>query len=212
LQFLSCLPFRRNYARQPTLLVTLSNELCVSQAYGVVWKAVDRKTRETVALKKIFDAFQNATDAQARIWTSLRPWSTTRSDFAHRTAWRCTEDVCLLAGVQRMAHSSTLLLPPNHLTTENIQRGYVPTGLEPARQHHQVSSPLLPRVAAHLCFTSRMARKIRHLPQGQPGQHNNQQQPQCSSFCCGSQVLHLSELPLIFTHPTQVVERSQGRE
>ncbi|KAG2432282.1 hypothetical protein HYH02_013005, partial [Chlamydomonas schloesseri] len=33
-------------------------------AYGVVWKAVDRKTREVVALKKIFDAFQNATDAQ----------------------------------------------------------------------------------------------------------------------------------------------------
>ena len=38
------------------------------QAYGIVWKAVDKKTRETVALKKIFDAFQNATDAQAR-WT-----------------------------------------------------------------------------------------------------------------------------------------------
>ncbi|KAG1674149.1 hypothetical protein FOA52_015780 [Chlamydomonas sp. UWO 241] len=33
-------------------------------AYGVVWKAIDRKTREVVALKKIFDAFQNATDAQ----------------------------------------------------------------------------------------------------------------------------------------------------
>jgi mitogen-activated protein kinase 15 len=33
-------------------------------AYGIVWKAVDKKTRETVALKKIFDAFQNATDAQ----------------------------------------------------------------------------------------------------------------------------------------------------
>jgi mitogen-activated protein kinase 15 len=29
-----------------------------------VWKAIDKKTRETVALKKIFDAFQNATDAQ----------------------------------------------------------------------------------------------------------------------------------------------------
>jgi len=33
-------------------------------AYGVVWKAVDKKTRAVVALKKIFDAFQNATDAQ----------------------------------------------------------------------------------------------------------------------------------------------------
>ncbi|MEW5317576.1 MAG: hypothetical protein WDW38_008862 [Sanguina aurantia] len=33
-------------------------------AYGVVWKAIDRKTKEVIALKKIFDAFQNATDAQ----------------------------------------------------------------------------------------------------------------------------------------------------
>ncbi|KAL6070901.1 Mitogen-activated protein kinase [Balamuthia mandrillaris] len=33
-------------------------------AYGIVWKATKKKTRQTVALKKIFDAFQNATDAQ----------------------------------------------------------------------------------------------------------------------------------------------------
>eukprot|EP00741_Cyanophora_paradoxa_P007993 tig00001234_g7732.t1 len=33
-------------------------------AYGIVWKAIDKKTRQIVALKKIFDAFQNATDAQ----------------------------------------------------------------------------------------------------------------------------------------------------
>ncbi|GAX77098.1 hypothetical protein CEUSTIGMA_g4544.t1 [Chlamydomonas eustigma] len=32
-------------------------------AYGVVWKAVDSR-KQIVALKKIFDAFQNATDAQ----------------------------------------------------------------------------------------------------------------------------------------------------
>lgn len=41
------------------------------QAYGVVWKAVDKKTRDTVALKKIFDAFQNATDAQVRVLPRL---------------------------------------------------------------------------------------------------------------------------------------------
>jgi len=33
-------------------------------AYGIVWRALDKKTRDVVALKKIFDAFQNATDAQ----------------------------------------------------------------------------------------------------------------------------------------------------
>ena len=33
-------------------------------AYGVVWKAVDKLTHQTVALKKIFGAFRNSTDAQ----------------------------------------------------------------------------------------------------------------------------------------------------
>jgi len=33
-------------------------------AYGIVWKAIDRKYKQVVALKKVFDAFHNATDAQ----------------------------------------------------------------------------------------------------------------------------------------------------
>ena len=33
-------------------------------AYGVVWKAIEKKSRSVVALKKCFDAFRNATDAQ----------------------------------------------------------------------------------------------------------------------------------------------------
>ena len=35
-----------------------------SGAYGHVWKVSDRKTGDTLALKKIFDAFQHSTDAQ----------------------------------------------------------------------------------------------------------------------------------------------------
>lgn len=30
----------------------------------MVWKAIDKQTKAVVALKKVFDAFQNATDAQ----------------------------------------------------------------------------------------------------------------------------------------------------
>ena len=33
-------------------------------AYGIVWKAVNKKTSKTVALKKVFEAFHNRTDAQ----------------------------------------------------------------------------------------------------------------------------------------------------
>ena len=33
-------------------------------AYGIVWRATEKRSRATVALKKIFDAFQNSTDAQ----------------------------------------------------------------------------------------------------------------------------------------------------
>ena len=35
-----------------------------SGAYGHVWKVEDKKTLETLALKKIFDAFQHSVDAQ----------------------------------------------------------------------------------------------------------------------------------------------------
>lgn len=35
-----------------------------SGAYGHVWKVIDKRTQQVLALKKIFDAFQHATDAQ----------------------------------------------------------------------------------------------------------------------------------------------------
>ncbi|GMI43407.1 hypothetical protein TeGR_g8301 [Tetraparma gracilis] len=42
-------------------------ELCQKTgkgAYGIVWKAIEKRSRSVIALKKCFDAFRNATDAQ----------------------------------------------------------------------------------------------------------------------------------------------------
>nr|XP_046272897.1 mitogen-activated protein kinase 15 isoform X2 [Scatophagus argus] len=54
---------------KPSLYFNLKRNSCnypdlSSAAYGIVWKAVDRQTGEIVAVKKIFDAFRNRTDAQ----------------------------------------------------------------------------------------------------------------------------------------------------
>ena len=35
-------------------------------AYGVVWKAIERRSRSTVALKKCFDAFRNGAISASR--------------------------------------------------------------------------------------------------------------------------------------------------
>ena len=43
-------------------------------AYGVVWRVESKKSREKLALKKIFDAFQNATDAQRTYREILYLW------------------------------------------------------------------------------------------------------------------------------------------
>lgn len=43
------------------------HSLIYVQAYGIVWKAIDRRTGEVVAVKKIFDAFRNQTDAQVPV-------------------------------------------------------------------------------------------------------------------------------------------------
>jgi mitogen-activated protein kinase 15 len=40
------------------------NQMLGKGAYGIVWKCEEKATGEVVALKKIFGAFQNATDAQ----------------------------------------------------------------------------------------------------------------------------------------------------
>nr|CAD7424903.1 unnamed protein product [Timema monikensis] len=45
-------------------LAALVSRLNGISAYGIVWKAIDKRTKQVVAVKKIFDAFRNQTDAQ----------------------------------------------------------------------------------------------------------------------------------------------------
>lgn len=61
------------------------------QAYGIVWKAVDRGTGEVVAIKKIFDAFKDKTDAQVRAAGSpLLPWCLGAGRPAIAGFWHCS--------------------------------------------------------------------------------------------------------------------------
>ena len=52
------------YTSVMCLVGDLNYLACAPQAYGVVWKAIEKRTRQVLALKKCFDAFRNATDAQ----------------------------------------------------------------------------------------------------------------------------------------------------
>ena len=48
----------------PLILFFLNYYLNNLKAYGIVWKAIEKRSRAVIALKKCFDAFRNSTDAQ----------------------------------------------------------------------------------------------------------------------------------------------------
>ena len=83
-----CADLRRSAAREVPLCSESresTDNACSLQAYGVVWKATCRKTKRIVALKKIFDAFQNATDAQVSALPHVRTYKGLQSRH-HRRA------------------------------------------------------------------------------------------------------------------------------
>ncbi len=90
------------------------------QAYGIVWKAIDKKTKETVALKKIFDAFQNATDAQVGQRQHGVAGSPERS-YACDSCLHCPASCCIT-----LAHVCALLpfLPDAaHVSGDHVSAG-----------------------------------------------------------------------------------------
>lgn len=84
---------------------------------------MDKKTRDTVALKKIFDAFQNATDAQV-------PHTSRQSAFRLSADRKASEN----------------------LSAEDLPGDHVPARGEQPRKHHQVWIPGVTRTTYALTF------------------------------------------------------------
>jgi len=76
-------------------------------AYAVVFRATDRKTKGTVALKKIFDAFQNSTDAQR-----------TFREIMYLQAMNGHENIIRLQNVLKAENDRDIYLVFDHMDTD----------------------------------------------------------------------------------------------
>ena len=120
-------------------------------AYAVVFKGVDKKSKNVIAMKKIFDAFQNATDAQRtfrEIMCAARPTYVCVCARARVPACArvcaCARCVWMLARpfssrvraavvrdcVRTVASCSPTILP---------SYSQVPAGADGSREHHPVA-------------------------------------------------------------------------
>eukprot|EP00976_Prorocentrum_cordatum_P065816 1178065-Prorocentrum_minimum.AAC.2 len=111
------------------------------QAYGIVWKAIDKKTRETVALKKIFDAFQNATDAQVE--NRFRPYKSPRRAV-------CTHELSLCPTTARRTFREIMFLQEMNNHENIIRYSARPTvrHSQPGNQPSLTTSPVAHAVSA----------------------------------------------------------------
>ncbi|KAK6616859.1 hypothetical protein RUM43_015000 [Polyplax serrata] len=76
-------------------------------AYGIVWKAVDKKSREIVAVKKIFDAFRNQTDAQR-----------TFREIMFLQAFKDHPNIIRLRGLHRASNNRDIYLVFDYMDTD----------------------------------------------------------------------------------------------
>ncbi|XP_017156408.1 extracellular signal-regulated kinase 7 isoform X2 [Drosophila miranda] len=76
-------------------------------AYGIVWKAVDKRQRDTVALKKIYDAFRDTTDAQR-----------TYREVVFLRAFRHHPNIIRLLGIYRATNNMDFYLVFEHMESD----------------------------------------------------------------------------------------------
>lgn len=76
-------------------------------AYGIVWKGIEKRSRQVVALKKCFDAFRNATDAQR-----------TFREIMYLQALAGHENIIRLQHVVRAENDRDIYLTFDHMETD----------------------------------------------------------------------------------------------
>ncbi|XP_022234097.2 extracellular signal-regulated kinase 7 [Drosophila obscura] len=76
-------------------------------AYGIVWKAIDKRQRDTVALKKIYDAFRDTTDAQR-----------TYREVVFLRAFRHHPNIIRLLGIYRATNNLDFYLVFEHMESD----------------------------------------------------------------------------------------------
>ncbi|XP_034660716.1 mitogen-activated protein kinase 15 [Drosophila subobscura] len=76
-------------------------------AYGIVWRAVDKRKKDTVALKKIFDAFRDTTDAQR-----------TYREVVFLRAFRHHPNIIRLLGIYRATNDMDFYLVFEHMESD----------------------------------------------------------------------------------------------
>ncbi|XP_026846539.1 uncharacterized protein LOC6597712 [Drosophila persimilis] len=76
-------------------------------AYGIVWKAIDKRQRDTVALKKIYDAFRDTTDAQR-----------TYREVIFLRAFRHHPNIIRLLGIYRATNNMDFYLVFEHMESD----------------------------------------------------------------------------------------------
>lgn len=104
-------------------------------AYGIVWRATDRNTGKSVALKKIFDAFRNETDAQR-----------TFREIMFLRAFRNHPNIIQLYSVHRAANDMDIYLSFEHMESDLhnvIKRGNVLKDLHKRYIMYQLLSAML---------------------------------------------------------------------
>ena len=132
-------------------------------AYGIVWKAADKKTKETVALKKIFDAFQNATDAQR-----------TFREIMFLKQMRTHENIVQLMNVLKADNDRDIYLIFEYMETGARARTPDERAAPQGRQRHACCSPPTqqPRTTTSAGTRAEPRAATRRLACGDPCQHS----------------------------------------